>query len=86
MALAVGLNCECRIYTDVEGIYSVDPRLYPKAKFLEKISYEEMMEMANLGAGIMETRAVELGKKYNIPIFVGKSLSYTGEHILWKKI
>ncbi|MDY5981403.1 MAG: aspartate kinase [Fusobacterium mortiferum] len=85
VALTVALNCECRIYTDVEGIYSVDPRLYPKAKFLEKISYEEMMEMANLGAGVMETRAVELGKKYNIPIFVGKSLSYTGGTYIMEK-
>lgn len=78
VALAASLNCECRIYTDVEGIYSVDPRLYKDAKFLDKISYEEMMEMANLGAGVMETRAVEIGKKYNIPIFVGKTLSETG--------
>ncbi|MCI6152800.1 aspartate kinase [Fusobacterium perfoetens] len=78
VALAASLKCECRIYTDVEGIYSVDPRLYKNAKFLDKISYEEMMEMANLGAGVMETRAVEIGKKYNIPIFVGKTLSETG--------
>ena len=78
VALAASLNCECRIYTDVEGIYSVDPRLYKDVKFLDKISYEEMMEMANLGAGVMETRAVEIGKKYNIPIFVGKTLSETG--------
>ena len=78
MALAAALGCECRIYTDVDGIYSVDPRVYPKAKFLEKISYEEMMEMANLGAGVLETRAVELGKKFNVPIFVGRSLSEIG--------
>lgn len=85
VALAVALKCECRIYTDVEGIYSVDPRVYPEAKFLDKISYEEMMEMANLGAGVMETRAVELGKKYNIPIFVGKSLSKTGGTYITEK-
>lgn len=78
VALAAALGCECRIYTDVDGIYSVDPRVYPKAKFLEKISYEEMMEMANLGAGVLETRAVELGKKFNVPIFVGRSLSEIG--------
>ncbi len=78
VALAASLKCECRIYTDVDGIYSVDPRIHEGAKFIEKISYEEMMEMANLGAGVMETRAVELGKKYNIPIFVGKSLSESG--------
>lgn len=85
VALAAALNCECRIYTDVDGIYSVDPRLYSKAKFLEKISYEEMMEMANLGAGVMETRAVELGKKFNIPIFVGRSLSETGGTYIMEK-
>ena len=85
VALAVALKCECRIYTDVEGIYSVDPRVYPEAKFLDKISYEEMMEMANLGAGVMETRAVELGKKYNIPIFVGKSLSKIGGTYIMEK-
>ena len=78
VALAAALKCECRIYTDVEGIYSVDPRIYKNAKLLDKISYEEMMEMAHLGAGVMETRAVELGKKFNIPIFVGRSLSEAG--------
>ncbi|WP_300357118.1 aspartate kinase [Fusobacterium sp.] len=78
VALAVTFDCECRIYTDVDGIYNVDPRIYPKAKLLNTISYEEMMEMSNLGAGVMETRAVELGKKFGIPIFVGKTLSETG--------
>ncbi len=85
VALAASLNCVCRIYTDVEGIYSIDPRVYPNAKFLDKISYEEMMEMANLGAGVMETRAVELGKKFNIPIFVGKTLSETGGTYIMEK-
>ncbi|STO31043.1 Aspartokinase 2 [Fusobacterium necrogenes] len=85
VALAAALNCECRIYTDVDGIYSVDPRLYPKAKFLDRISYEEMMEMANLGAGVMETRAVELGKKFGIPIFVGRSLSEIGGTYIMEK-
>lgn len=85
VALAASLNCVCRIYTDVEGIYSIDPRIYPNAKFLDKISYEEMMEMANLGAGVMETRAVELGKKFNIPIFVGKTLSETGGTYIMEK-
>ena len=70
VALAAKLKCTCEIYTDVEGVYSVDPRVYPKAKKLDAISYEEMMEMASLGAGVMETRAVELGYKYNIPIYV----------------
>lgn len=70
VALAAKLNCVSEIYTDVEGIYSVDPRVYPNAKKLDSICYEEMIEMASLGAGVMETRAVELGYKYNIPIYV----------------
>jgi aspartate kinase len=70
VALAAKLKCTCEIYTDVEGVYSVDPRVYPHAKKLDTISYEEMMEMASLGAGVMETRAVELGFKFNIPIYV----------------
>lgn len=74
VALAASLGARCEIYTDVDGIYSIDPRVYSNAKKIKYISYEEMMEMANLGAGIMETRAVELGKKYNVPIYVGESL------------
>lgn len=70
VALAAKLECSCEIYTDVEGVYSVDPRVYPNAKKLDAISYQEMMEMASLGAGVMETRAVELGYKFNIPIYV----------------
>ncbi len=73
VALAAKLECECGIYTDVEGIYSVDPRLYKNAKKLDAISYEEMMEMASLGAGVMETRAVEIGYKYSVPIYVASS-------------
>lgn len=78
VALAASLGCRCEIYTDVEGIYGVDPRVYPKAGKIKNISYEEMMEMSNLGAGIMEVRAVELGKKYGVPIYVGKTLSDKG--------
>lgn len=73
VALAAKLECECGIYTDVEGIYSVDPRLYKNAKKLDAISYEEMIEMASLGAGVMETRAVEIGYKYSVPIYVASS-------------
>jgi len=75
VALAASLGCECEIYTDVDGIYGVDPRAYPKARKIDEISYEEMMEMSSLGAGIMEVRAVELGKKYSVPIYVGRTLS-----------
>lgn len=82
VALAAALNCDCEIYTDVSGIYSIDPRVYKNAKKLNKISYEEMMEMANLGAGVMETRAVEIGKKYGVRIYVGQTLGVeTGTYI-----
>ena len=74
VALACSLGAECRIYTDVDGIYTIDPRVYPNSKKLEYISYEEMMELAYLGAGVMEPRAVELGFKYGIHIYVGKTL------------
>lgn len=82
VALAAKLDCPCHIYTDVDGIYSVDPRLYPEAKKLDVISYEEMMEMASLGAGVMEARAIEIGCKYGIPIYVASSMNQvTGTYI-----
>ncbi len=74
VALAAALGAKCEIYTDVDGIYSIDPRVYKEAKKLPLISYDEMMELAFLGAGVMEPRAVELGKKYGVEIYVGKSL------------
>lgn len=82
VALAAALKCPCEIYTDVEGICTVDPREYEAAKKLERISYDEMIRLAGLGAGVMEPRAVELGKKFGVPIYVGKSLSHEkGTHI-----
>ena len=74
VALAAALGGRCEIYTDVDGIYTIDPRVYKKAKKLPVISYDEMMELAFLGAGVMEPRAVELGSKYGVEIYVGKSL------------
>ena len=71
VALAAKLNCPCEIYTDVDGVYGIDPRLFPKAKKLKYITYEEMMEMASLGSGIMEARSVEIGMRYKVPIYVG---------------
>ncbi len=73
VAIAAKLNSSCEIYTDVDGVYAVDPRVYPEAKKLEYISYEEMMEMASLGAGVMEPRAVEIGYKFRVPIYVALS-------------
>ncbi|MCM8709889.1 aspartate kinase [Clostridium sp. SYSU_GA19001] len=75
VAIAVKLNGICEIYTDVDGIYSVDPRKYPKAKKLDEIDYEEMLELASLGAQVMHSRSIELGEKYKTPIYVGLSTS-----------
>ena len=73
VAIAAKLGCPCEIYTDVDGIYGIDPRIYPEAKKLDQISYEEMMEMAHLGAKVMEPRSVEIAAKYNVPLTVGLS-------------
>ena len=73
LALAAKLQCPCEIYTDVDGIYGIDPKLYPKAKKLDYICYEEMMEMASLGVKIMEPRSVEIGFKYKVPVYIGSS-------------
>lgn len=73
VAIAAKLGAICEIYTDVDGIYSVDPRKYPKAKKLQEIDYEEMLELASLGAQVMHSRSIELGEKYRTPIYVGLS-------------
>ena len=74
VALAAKLGWECHIYTDVNGVYTTDPRMYPKAKHLKEITYDEMMQMAALGSGVLETRSVELASKYKVKLFLGKSL------------
>ena len=73
VALAASLGCNCIIYTDVEGIYPVDPKLYPNAKKIDCIGYKEMIEMSRLGAGVMETTSVEIGYRKNVPIYVTSS-------------
>ncbi len=75
VALAAKLGGNCEIYTDVDGIYTMDPRKLKNAKKLERISYEEMMEMASLGAGVMHYRAVELANKYRLPLYVASTFS-----------
>ncbi len=75
VALAVRLGGSCEIYTDVDGIYSVDPRKYKSAKKLEEIDYEEMLELSSLGAQVMHSRSIELAQKYGIPVYVGLSCS-----------
>ncbi len=73
VALAATFDCECEIYTDVSGIFSVDPKYYKKAEKLASVSYEEMLEMASLGANVLETRAVDLAKRYQVPIYLAAS-------------
>ncbi|ANZ33399.1 aspartate kinase [Staphylococcus carnosus] len=75
VALAAANNTPCEIYTDVDGVYATDPRIYKDAKRLSVVSYEEMMEMSALGAGVLETRSVELANNCNIPLYLGRTLS-----------
>lgn len=70
VALASKLKAPCEIYTDVAGVYTVDPRIRPQAKKLDKISFEEAMEIANLGAKVIDPRAVELAKRYNVSLYI----------------
>lgn len=70
VALAAKLGCKCEIFTDVDGVYTIDPKLHPSAKKLKAISYEEMLELASSGAGVLNVRSIELAEKYNIPILV----------------
>jgi len=71
VALAAALKAdECQIYTDVDGVYTTDPRVEPRARRLEKITFEEMLEMASLGSKVLQIRAVEFAGKYNVPLRV----------------
>ena len=74
VAIAGALKADvCEIYTDVDGIYTTDPRIEPKAKRIDRISYDEMLELASLGAKVMQSRSVELAKKLNVDILVKSS-------------
>ena len=71
VALAAALKADvCEIYTDVKGVYTTDPNICPKARKMDAISYDEMLELASLGAKVLEIRSVEFAKKYNVPIHV----------------
>ena len=71
VALAVALEAkECQIYTDVDGVFTTDPRLYNKARLLKKITFEEMLELSSTGAKVLQLRAVEYARKYQMPIRV----------------
>ncbi|MHB8972823.1 MAG: aspartate kinase, partial [Pirellulaceae bacterium] len=78
VALAAVLKADqCEIYTDVDGVYTTDPRILPEARRVTRISYDEMLELASLGAGVMHNRSIEFAKKYGVPIHVRSSLSDT---------
>lgn len=75
VVLAHALEADCEIYTDVEGVFTADPKIVPKAKKIFRISYEEMLEMASLGAKVMQARSIEFAMKYNVRIHVRSSFS-----------
>jgi aspartate kinase len=76
VALAAVLGASaCEIYTDVDGVYTTDPRVVPEARKIDRISYDEMLELASLGAGVMHSRSIEFAKKYGVPIHVRSSFS-----------
>ena len=86
VALAASLGAKvCQIYTDVEGVYTADPRLVPEASKLKEISYEEMLELASYGARVMHPRGIELGELYNVPILVASSFSNSPGTIICKE-
>ncbi|SKB87641.1 aspartate kinase [Lachnospiraceae bacterium] len=76
VALAAALHADkCEIYTDVDGVYTADPRIVKNARKMDAITYDEMLDLATLGAGVLHNRSVELAKKYNVPLVVRSSLN-----------
>ena len=83
VAMAAALDAdECQIFTDVDGVYTTDPRVEPKARKLDRITFEEMLEMASLGSKVLQIRAVEFAGKYNVPLRVLSSFEDSGEGTL----
>jgi len=86
VALAAALNAErCDIFTDVDGVYTTDPNICAKARRLDKISYDEMLEMAMTGAKVLQPRSVEMAKKYDVPVYVKSSFSDEGGTLVTKE-
>lgn len=86
VALAAALNAdECQIYTDVDGVYTTDPRVVPNAKRLDKVTYDEMLELASLGAKVLQIRSVEFASKYNVPLRVLSSMKAGGGTLITKE-
>ncbi|MCF6148835.1 MAG: aspartate kinase [Candidatus Kuenenia sp.] len=87
VALASIMNADrCDIFTDVDGIYTADPRLVPNARKLSKISYDEILELASLGAQVMHSRSIEFAKKYNVPLYVRSSFNNSEGTLICKEI
>jgi len=87
VALAAALGAEeCEIYTDVDGIHTSDPRIFKEAAKIDEISYDEMLELASFGAGVMHPRAVEFGKKYDVKIHVRSSMNETNGTIITHEV
>jgi len=87
VALAAALHAdECEIYTDVEGVYTADPRIVPNARKLKEITYDEMLELASLGAKVLHNRSVEMAKKYNVQLVVRSSLNDAEGTIVKEKV
>lgn len=83
VALAAALKAdECQIYTDVDGVYTTDPRVVPQARRLDRITFEEMLEMASLGSKVLQIRSVEFAGKYNVPLRVLSSFTDEGDGTL----
>lgn len=86
VAIAAALNADvCEIYTDVEGVYTTDPTICSNARKLDRITYDEMLEMASLGAKVLQTRSVELAKKYNVPVHVRSTFSQNSGTVVTKE-
>jgi aspartate kinase len=86
VALAAALKADqCDIYTDVDGVYTTDPNICNKARRLDKISYDEMLEMAMTGAKVLQPRSVEMAKKYNVPVYVKSTFSDKGGTLVTKE-
>src|SRR5437879_10098238 len=80
VAIAAAIRADrCDIYTDVDGVYTTDPRVVPKARRLDKIAFEDMLELASQGAKVLQVRSVELGMVHNMPIFVRSSFEQAGD-------
>jgi aspartate kinase len=75
VALASKLQCPCEIYSDVDGIYTCDPKIYPRAKKINYVTYDDMLEMASLGAKVLHSRSVEIAKKYSVPLYCASSFT-----------